>query len=404
MDRDPRSAVRRPALLLFGLLIAAATTRPQLVGVGPLLNRIQHDLGISHASAGLLGTVPVFCMGLFAPFGPRIIERLGAGRGVGLCIALIAVGGLVRSSTNSYALMLLFTFLIGAGMGAIGSAMPVVVAGMRHGGRAVATGIYVTGINVGAAASSAVAVPLADSTHGWRGSLAIISGVSALLLGGWLWAARRAGIPAPAKRRSTARRRRRDRRSWLLVLLFTSMAVCYYGAIAWLADAYVERGWTAARAGALVAIMNLVSLVGALAAPWLAKRFGSRRSQLLAVSTIFALGFVLLAAGSSLAWAGAVLVGVGNGGLFVLVLLLPLDFAETESEVGALASAMLAAGYMLAAVAPVLLGGIRDLTGSFDFVLWPLAASAAVFMLTSQLLFRVASRPSGDVEVAPAQP
>ena len=53
--------------LLAALFLAALALRPQLVGVGPLLPEIEDDLGVSHAVAGLLGTIPVLCMGVFAP-------------------------------------------------------------------------------------------------------------------------------------------------------------------------------------------------------------------------------------------------------------------------------------------------------------------------------------------------
>ena len=57
----------RRAPFLVALFLAALALRPQLVGIGPLLPLIQHDLDVTHAVAGLLGTIPVLCMGLFAP-------------------------------------------------------------------------------------------------------------------------------------------------------------------------------------------------------------------------------------------------------------------------------------------------------------------------------------------------
>ena len=48
---------------LVALFLAALTLRAQLVGIGPLLPLIKTDLGVSHAVAGLLGTIPVLCMG-----------------------------------------------------------------------------------------------------------------------------------------------------------------------------------------------------------------------------------------------------------------------------------------------------------------------------------------------------
>jgi len=72
--------VTRPrATLLVGLFAAALALRPQVVGAGPLIPEIRRDLGMSHAAAGLLGTIPVLCMGLFAlaagPFSRRVGSR-----------------------------------------------------------------------------------------------------------------------------------------------------------------------------------------------------------------------------------------------------------------------------------------------------------------------------------------
>ena len=386
-----RIAAPRPALLLAGLLLAAAATRPQLVGIGPLLGRIQEDLGVSHATVGLLGTIPVLCMGIFAPLGPKFINRWGVTWAIAVCIALIAFGGLARVAVDSFPVIVLFTFVVGLGMGAMGSAMPVVVAEMRRGGRTMATALYITGINLGAAASSAATVPLAQALGGWRPSMAVVSGVTVLLIGAWLWAARNAGLPARAPS-TPPRRLRGDRRLWLLIVLFTSMAICYYGAVSWLADAYVERGWSEAEAGALVAVLNLLSLAGALLMPLGVNRFRTRRGSLLFVGSMYAIGFAVLAGIPALAWAAVVPVGLANGGLFVLVMLLPIDFADDPAQVGVIAGAMLGAGYTLAAISPVILGALRDAAGSYSIVLWVLAASGAVFVAGVHVLYRVAGR------------
>ena len=58
--------------LVIGLLLTSLTLRPQVVGVGPLVPEIQQALGMSHAFTGLLVTIPVLCLGIFAPLAPII--------------------------------------------------------------------------------------------------------------------------------------------------------------------------------------------------------------------------------------------------------------------------------------------------------------------------------------------
>ena len=79
-SRTPSSpaSVHRRRALLAALFLAALALRPQLVGIGPLIPAIQDDLDVSHAVAGLLGTIPVLCMGLFAPPAPFLSRRLGS--------------------------------------------------------------------------------------------------------------------------------------------------------------------------------------------------------------------------------------------------------------------------------------------------------------------------------------
>ena len=83
-------APRVPIAVVVGLFVASLALRMQLLSIGPLLPLIRADLGLSAAPAGLLTTIPVLCMGLFAPFGPRLASRLGPRLAFAACIALIA--------------------------------------------------------------------------------------------------------------------------------------------------------------------------------------------------------------------------------------------------------------------------------------------------------------------------
>ena len=103
----------------------------------------------------------------------------------------------------------------------------------------------------------------------------------------------------------------------------------------------------------------------------MALRPDRRRSPfLLGLSLCFITGAVVLVALPGLAYAGALLAGVAQGGLFALVMTLPLDFERTPRRVGALVAMMLGLGYTIAAASPFFLGAIRDASGSFDAVLW----------------------------------
>ena len=44
--------------------------------------------------------------------------------------------------------------------------------------------------------------------------------------------------------------------AWLLGVIFGSQSILFYGCITWLASIYVERGWSEAEAGALIALLD----------------------------------------------------------------------------------------------------------------------------------------------------
>lgn len=372
--------MRRGSLaLLASLFVAALALRPQLVGVGPLVPEIQGDLDVSHAVAGLLTTIPVLCMSLFALPAALMSDRLGPRAAMTLCLVGIAGFGLARAAAPAAPTLLLLTFGMSMGLGAAQAVVPVAVKEDFPTRPAFATGIYALGINLGSAVSSAISVPVADATGSWRWTLAAYSLFSVGLVAGWLALTRH----APPHERSGARPPRLPWRSglaWRLAGIFGLMAVTFYGLNAWLPDAYVERGWSEGTAGALLATLNIAALVTTLTIPWLADRYGSRRVYLTTLSGLMAASVVGLVLVPGAAWLWVLLAGLAIGGLFPIVLTLPLDAAERPAEVGAVAAMMLFGGYLIGATAPLGLGAVRDASGSFTTTLWLIAAAATAML------------------------
>jgi CP family cyanate transporter-like MFS transporter len=388
----------RRAPLLVALFLAALALRPQLVGVGPLLPSIQHDLGVSHAVAGLLGTIPVLCMGLFAPPAPYLSGRIGSRHAIAGALALIGVFGVVRAITPGAAGVVLLTFPIGIGMGLAGAMLPVAVKERFADRPGFATGVYTSGITIGSALAAAVAVPLAHVAGGWRTPLLVIGAVSAGLAVLWFWLTRTEPRHVRVDLRPLKLPLRRPL-AWRLVAAFFFMSSVFYGLNAWLPDAYVERGWSESSAGALLAVLNTVTIPCGFFVAWAADHWGTRRLWLgsAAVLQLCALLGVVLLPGAG--WLWAVLLGVSIGPLFPLTMTLPLDAAERPAEVAALAGMMLGIGYTLSASSPLLLGAIRDLTGGFDAVLWTLVAAAAALAVIDSSFSPArlaAGRPSGE--------
>ena len=65
--------LRRPWLLLLGLILVALNLRPALSSMAPMLSEVSKSLGLTASQAGLLTTLPVLCLGLFAPLAPNTL-------------------------------------------------------------------------------------------------------------------------------------------------------------------------------------------------------------------------------------------------------------------------------------------------------------------------------------------
>ncbi len=370
----------RRAPLLVALFLAALALRPQLVGAGPLIPSVQSDLGVSHTVAGLLGTIPVLCMGLFAPPAAFLSGRIGSRRALTFALALIGGFGIARAVAPGIVAVLLLTFPVGIGMGLAGAMLPVAVKeGFGH-RPSFATGVYTAGMTIGSAIAAAVAVPLAHTLGGWRSPLLVFSAVAAALVVVWLWLTRGEAAHVRTETRPL-RLPLRTPLGWHLVAAFFFMSSVFYGINAWLPDAYVEHGWSQSSAGGLLAVMNAVTIPVGFGVAWAADHWGTRRVWLAAAASMqlaALVGIRLLPGGG---WGWAVLLGIGIGPLFPLTMTLPLDAAEDPRTVAALAGMMLGIGYTLSAGSPLALGAVRDLSGGFGPVLWVLVAAAAVLVL-----------------------
>lgn len=375
---------------LAALFLAALSLRPQIVGAGPLIPSIQSGLHTSHAIAGLLGTIPVLCMGVFAPLAAYLAARVGTRRAMTLALVLIGTLGIARALSPNIWTVVLLTIPVGIGMGVGNAIAPIAVRERIPRRPALGTGSYTTGIQVGSSAAALSAVPLAGVLFGWRGALTTFSAVTCVLAIAWFLLTRH----DPPHDRISGRLQLpvRSPTAWLLIFVFGLMGSVYYGLNAWLADAYTERGWSHTSAGVLVAMMNVSAIPCSFVIPWLSERYGGRIRWLSIMSLVFfagSFGLVELPAG---AYGWSLLAGTAQGGMFALTMTLPLDLERDRARLGGLVAMMLGGGYVLAATAPFVLGAVRDSTGSFTTVLRCVAGICLLLFLAIRAVARVTKR------------
>jgi len=84
-------------LWLLAIALVAANLRPVITSVPPIVDSLSVSLGLSTVAAGALTTLPVVCMGLFAPVAVALGRRFGMPWVLTLSVLAIAAGCFLRA-------------------------------------------------------------------------------------------------------------------------------------------------------------------------------------------------------------------------------------------------------------------------------------------------------------------
>lgn len=382
----PVSSSRRTAfpLVLVAVLAAAANMRIGIVEVGPVVEDIRRDVGISSAIAGALTTIPFLCCGIFAFAGGNVVGRIGATNTIRLSLLFVAVGTALRAIAPGEVLLLLTTLPIGVGIAWLGIAIAIVVKSQFAERAGSLTGWYIAAMSAAAGLTTVLVVPLRDGTGSWRWAFALsaLPAVAALAL--WLVPGLReepAGTaelaPAPP-----ARHPFRRRGAVTLAVIFGFQSICFSTMIGWVAAIYRQEGWSDGAAALATTSIPVLTVVASLLVPIISRR-ETRRAWILRTALAMATFLVLIALVPTMA-APVWLLGFGlaSGAIFPLVMTLPLDLLDHPADVGLLTGWMLGLGYLISGMGPTIAGALRDLSGSFEV---PLLLIAGLSVLAGLL-------------------
>ncbi|MDR7303922.1 MFS transporter [Haloactinomyces albus] len=363
--------IRLPAWLLVSIVAAIGfNLRATLGAIPPLLDSIGEDLVLSASTAALLTSVPILCMGLFAPVSQLVAARIGAEGTAAILLGVLAVSSLMRFWVGSIETLLFSTALAGIGMGGISSLMPGLI--FHHLPRipGAATGVYSMAMAGGVAIAAWIAGPTADLLGGWRPALALwglAAGITTIC-----WSALLPRLSAAAPRDPVLQGVARGRLPWhsptaRRITTFTTLNMLIgFSGVAWIAPTFVHHGFSPQHAAGLFALFQIIQLGAMLSLPLLTDFTRDRRPllALTVVSTGTGLSLMVLAP-TTLALPAVMLFGTGVGGASSLALILIQDATSTQSEAGRLGAMVLSVSFLAGAAGPLLLGSMRDLTGGF---------------------------------------
>lgn len=391
MEKQPRIATENNStkagwLLLIGVILVGSNLRVPITSVGALISFIRDDLSISNAAAGLITTLPLLAFAALSPFAPKIANRIGMEWTIALSLALLIFGIIVRSLTG---IGYLFTGTLFVGLAiAVGNVLIPGIIKMSFPLKiGLMTGVYAVFMNIFGALGSGLSVPISSSGNmGWQGALGIWGLLAVISLLVWLPQLRKQKQQESPKADTETNKKSNLWRSpiaWSVTLFMGGQSLAFYTLIAWLPDMLHSIGYNAGTAGWMVFLMQFALIPTTFVVPVIAEKLKNQVGLAIGTASLFIIGFAGLLQGSTMLvplW--AILLGIGGGSAFSLSMLFFTIRTNDGKEAAELSGMAQSFGYLLAAVGPVLVGTLHDVSDGWVMPILFLIAISVVVLIS----------------------
>ena len=361
---------------LLAILMVTLNLRGAITCVGPLLRDIQTHFHLSGTAAGLLTSLPLFAFGFLSPYAAPVARRFGMEQAI-FASMLLLVAGMGLRYLDGAAWLYVGTAFIGCGIAFNNVLLPGLLRRDFPGQVTIVTAMFTMVLVTFGGLGSGIAIPLADLA-GWRFSLVSWATPAAVALVIWLPQLRAHTAPAATEPRT---RMSDQPLAWQVSLFMACQSTAFYVMIAWFPSMmYDLEGISAARSGAILFIYQIFVLGSVMITPFFIHRMKDQRGIGVALSSMILLGYVGLYLDPVHALGWMMVMGLGAGGSLVLAITLFSLRAQTAMQSVALSGMAQAVGYTIAAVTPILIGFIHDLTQR-----WTLALQLMIGLVLLQI-------------------
>lgn len=361
---DSGARTARQVLLIAGILLVAANLRGALTSVGPLLEMIRREQGLTAGQAGLLSALPLLTFAVFSPQVPKLARRVGMERLLWFALAVLA-GGILLRSLPVPGLLWFGTVLLGMAIAVGNVLLPALLKRDFPDRVAPMTSMYSVTMGVVGAVVSGFAVPLAGALPGgWRTALGYLAGLALIAFA--VWAPQAGGRAKPDVLPVRAGRTPwRSGLAWQVTGYMGLQSFGFYIVLAWFPAIMTSNGISEENSGWLLLVLQVLGVTMSAVIPLVANKMADQRLLAGAGSLLSLSGYLgmLLAPGLALLW--AVIVGLASGVCFVLALLFFTLRAADSFGAAALSGMAQSIGYLFAATGPVLFGALHDMTGGW---------------------------------------
>jgi MFS transporter, ACS family, hexuronate transporter len=257
--------------------------------IGVLKTTLQHDLGWNEIDYGNLVFAFQAAYALGMVLVGRFIDRVGTRLGYALAMAFWSLASLAHGIANSFTGFVAARFALGLGESAVFPAsMKAVAEWYPKKERALATGIFNAGSNLGAIATPLI-VPWIALHWGWRAAFFLLGGIGFAWLALWLAVYRRpqehsscskaelqyiSSDPVTPQVRASWFKLLAHRQTWAFVLTKFITDPVWWFYLFWIPDFLQrEHGLALLNIGMPILVIYLISDAGSIAGGWLSSFF-----------------------------------------------------------------------------------------------------------------------------------
>ena len=359
---------------LIALLAIAGCIRAPITSIGPQITAISKCQNLGIVQFGFLTAIPVICFAVAAPLPSlRIFRRIKTEQLVVFALLALAAATILRT-LGSNSLLFGSTIILGISIAILNIVTPALV--RRDYPKKITTvmPIYSAVLALMASLGAGLSIPIASYFgDNWKIGISVWAIPAILVALIWIPLLRKAK-PMPDTHENHFKELFRSKKAWLVSIYMGVQSAIFYTQVAWMPKILIDKGYSAAEAGALFGLSTLCGFALTLILPLVFSRGEDLKLAILATSVPGIVGFLLLNHLSN-SWTipALLLISTTHAALPLALGLI----AMKSPSVGAtshLSSMAQGIGYCIAAIFPVLIGYTYEASNSWLIATYLIAA------------------------------
>lgn len=360
----------------------------------PIMGDLEKYFGVNHTEGAMMISLVSLAKAFIPLCAGVLAARLGLKRALLVGASLSALAALVPLAPT-FKTLLLGRFLFGMGGAIVVTLMgPTVMAWFPRNELPMINGLNNVAVNAGICVALFATVPLVNAI-GWRPALVGFGLISAGLTAAWAVFGKDGAEQSTEQAQTddddaTLGELIRRRETWFIAMAFTGPLSLYLALNTWLPSHYQDAFELSKQAASsLTGLFNLVGIPAALCGGFITGKLGLRRPLVMMAGSLMpiaAIGLVI-SPFSSLRVVSAIVLGASFFLYVAPLFTIPMELpGMTPRRVALMMGCVFSLSYVVSFLSPLLVGKLKDLTGSFLPGLLLFALASATLALGGYLL------------------